>query len=96
MQAGGSAFSVLFKGAGSSAVDDIIPSLLSGLDGTERQSEQACHTFSHASVRVCVRVLKVGAWMQTLLHSLLAHPDHALSRHTQQMTRQGRQEAYSN
>lgn len=39
-QAGGSAFSVLFKGAGSSAVDDIIPSLLNGLDGTERQAAQ--------------------------------------------------------
>lgn len=37
---------MLFKGAGSSAVDDIIPSLLSGLDGTERQAAQVhstCH-----------------------------------------------------
>lgn len=41
VQAAGAAFSVLFKGGAGSAVDSIIPSLLAGLEGSEKQSHQA-------------------------------------------------------
>ena len=41
MQAAGAAFSILFKGGAGSAVDAVIPSLLSGLEGDGKQSGQA-------------------------------------------------------
>ncbi|KAK9840722.1 hypothetical protein WJX81_000165 [Elliptochloris bilobata] len=40
-QAAGAAFSILFKGGASSAVDAVIPSLLSGLEGDSKQAGQA-------------------------------------------------------
>ena len=41
LQAAGAAFSILFKGGAGSAVDAVIPTLLSGLEGDSKQAGQA-------------------------------------------------------
>ena len=41
LQAAGAAFSILFKGGAGSAVDAVIPSLLTGLEGDSKQAGQA-------------------------------------------------------
>ena len=41
LQAAASAFNILFKSGGGSAVESVIPTLLSGLEGEQEQAAQA-------------------------------------------------------
>lgn len=64
MQAAGSAFAVLFRGGGGSAVDSVVPSMLSALSGDGRQASQALQGLR---VILSVRPQTLGTMLPRLL-----------------------------
>lgn len=77
VQAAGAAFSVLFKGGAGSAVDSIIPSLLAGLPGPDKQHHQAVEGLR---VILGVRPQSFGSMVPQLLRPPLGSKSlHALA-----------------
>ena len=68
LQAAASAFNILFKSGGGSAVESVIPTLLSGLEGDDEQAAQALEGLR---VILGVRPQTLGSMVRRILCPML-------------------------
>ena len=68
LQAAASAFNILFKSGGGSAVESVIPTLLSGLEGDDEQAAQALEGLR---VILGVRPQTLGSMVRSMLCPML-------------------------
>ncbi len=68
LQAAASAFNILFKSGGGSAVESVIPTLLSGLEGDDEQAAQALEGLR---VILGVRPQTLGSMVSSMLCLML-------------------------